>query len=96
MIVMMPVNHVLRTCTGGRKLTKSQERINHLLYMDDIIPFAKNEKELETLIQAMRIYNQGDRSGIRHRKMRYANNEKRETTHDGRNRTNKLRKIHNA
>ena len=28
------------------------------MYMDDIRPFAKNEKELETLIQALRIYSQ--------------------------------------
>ena len=28
------------------------------MYMDDIKPFAKNEKELETLTQAVRIYSQ--------------------------------------
>ena len=32
--------------------------INHLMYMDDIKLFAKNEKELETLIHAFRIYSQ--------------------------------------
>ena len=47
---MMPLNHILRKCTAGYKLTKSQEKINHLMYMDDIKPFAKNEKELEILI----------------------------------------------
>ena len=31
----------------------------------------------------------GHRDGITHRKMHYGNNEKRETTHDGRNRTTK-------
>ena len=29
------------------------------MYMDDIKPFAKNEKELETLIHTIRIYSQG-------------------------------------
>ena len=38
------------------KLTKPQEKINHLMYMDDIKLFAKNEKELETLIHTVRIY----------------------------------------
>ena len=33
---------------------------------------------------------------MRHRKMHHANNEKRETTQDGRNRTSKLRKYQNA
>ena len=33
-IEMMTLNHILRKCTGGYKLTKSQEKINHL--MDEI------------------------------------------------------------
>ena len=42
----------------GKKFTNSQEKINHLMYMDDIKMFAKNEKELETLVQTIRIYSQ--------------------------------------
>ena len=49
-IAMMQLNHILRKCTAGYKLSISQKRINHLMYMDDIKLFAKNEKELETLI----------------------------------------------
>ena len=30
-IMMMPPNHILRECTVGYKLTKSQEKINHLI-----------------------------------------------------------------
>ena len=55
---MMPLNYILRKCTAGYKLTKSQEKINHLMYMNDIKLFAKNEKELDTLIHAVRIYSQ--------------------------------------
>ena len=55
---MMPLNHVHRKCTAGYKLSRSQEKINHLMYMDDIKLFAKKEKEVETLIHAVRIYNQ--------------------------------------
>ena len=58
-IAMMPLNHILRKCTAGYKLSRSQEKINHLMYMDDIKLFAKNEKELETLIHTVRIYSQG-------------------------------------
>ena len=54
----MPLNPILRKCTAGYKLSRSQEKINHLMYMDDINLFAKNEKELETLIHAVRIYSQ--------------------------------------
>ena len=54
----MPLNHILRKDTIGYKLCKLQEKINHLMYMDDIKLFSKNEKELETLIHAERIYSQ--------------------------------------
>ena len=54
----MPLNHIRRKCRAGYKLSRSQEKINHLMYMDDIKLFAKNEKELETLIHAVRIYSQ--------------------------------------
>ena len=55
----MPHNHMLRKCTVRYKLSRLQEKINHLMYMDDIKLFAKNEKELETLIHIVRIYRQG-------------------------------------
>ena len=44
-IAIMPLNHILRKCTVGYKLSRSQEKINHLMYMDDIKLFAKNEKK---------------------------------------------------
>ena len=56
-IAMILLNHILRKCTAGYKLNRSQE-INHLMYIDDIKLFAKNEKELETLIPTVRIYSQ--------------------------------------
>ena len=48
-IMMMPLNHILRKCTAKYKLTKSQENINHLMYMDDIKLFAKTEKNWKLL-----------------------------------------------
>ena len=33
---MMPLNHILRKCAAGYKLSGLQEKINHLMYMDDI------------------------------------------------------------
>ena len=57
-IAMMPLDYVLRKCTTGSKLSRWQEKINHLMYMDDIKLFAKNENDLETSIDAVRIYTQ--------------------------------------
>ena len=55
---MMPLNQVLKKCTTWYKRSKSQEKINHLMYMDNIKQFVKNERELETLMQTMEIYRQ--------------------------------------
>ena len=55
-IAITPLNYILKKCTAGYKLSKSQEKINLLMYIDDIKLFAKNEKELEILIQAVRIF----------------------------------------
>ena len=58
-IAMMPLNRIFRKCTAGYRLSRSQEKVNHLMYMDDIKLFAKNEKELKTLIHTVRIYSRG-------------------------------------
>ena len=55
---MKPFNHIVRKFTAGYKLSKSQEKIIHVMNMDDIKLFTKNEKELETLIQTLRMYSQ--------------------------------------
>ena len=57
-IAMMPRNYILRKRTAEYKLSRSLEKINHLMYVDGIKLFVKNEKELETLIHAVRIYSQ--------------------------------------
>ena len=53
-IAIMPLNYVLKKYTEREEnfnFTKSQEKIDHLMYTDDMKVFAKkNEKELETLI----------------------------------------------
>ena len=76
-IAMMPLNHILRKCKAGYKLSRSQEKINHLMYMDGIKLFAKNEKELETLIFTVRIKSEdiGIEFGIaRHEKWQTTSN----------------------
>ena len=44
-IAIMPLNHILRKCTVGYKLSKSQEKTNHLMNMDDMKIFAKKMKK---------------------------------------------------
>ena len=54
----MSFNYILRKCYRSYKFTKFPEKVNYFMYIDDIKLFAKNEKELETLIQTIRIYSQ--------------------------------------
>ena len=53
---MMPLNHILRKCTAGIKLSKTQEKDQPLDVHGRL--FAKNEKESETLIQTVKVYHQ--------------------------------------
>ena len=64
----MPQNHILRKCTSRYKLYKLKEKFNHLIYMDDIKLFAKNEKELETPNTGSEDIQWRYRDGIWHRK----------------------------
>ena len=57
-IAMMALNLFLSKFTARYKLSKSHEKNNYSIYMDDIKLFAQNEKELETLIRTVRIYSQ--------------------------------------
>ena len=51
-------NRIFKKWTNGYKLDKLQEKINHRMYEEDIKLFAKTIKELEALLQAVRIYSQ--------------------------------------
>ena len=55
-IAMMTLNNILRKPIDGYKLSRLQEKINHLMYMSDIRLFAKYEKDWKTLKHAVRIY----------------------------------------
>ena len=50
---MMALNYILRKCIGGYKFSKLQDKINCIMHMDVIKIFAKNEKDLETLIHKL-------------------------------------------
>ena len=81
-IAMISLNRILRKCTAGYKLSRSQKKISHLMYMNDIKLFAKNEKELGSLIHAVRIYSQdiGMEFGIEKCAMLVMKSGKRHTT----------------
>ena len=43
--VMITLNHALTKCTvGGLQISKSQEKKNHIMYIDDVKVYAKSWK----------------------------------------------------
>ena len=53
----MPLNHILWKCKEGYQFIKSKEKMKHVMSLNDFKIFAKDEKELESIIQTLRIYN---------------------------------------
>ena len=47
---------ILRKSEPSYQFSKNGERINHLLYMDDLKLYAKTEKGLDSLIQTVRVF----------------------------------------
>ena len=65
-IYTMQLNHILRKCTAGFKLSRSQGMVNHLMYMNDIKLFAKNEKRNGNSNTRCQNIESGHRNEIRH------------------------------
>ena len=54
-VAMIPLTHLLRKIKSGYEFTKGKEKISHLLYMDDLKLYAKNEKKLDSHVQTVRV-----------------------------------------
>ena len=44
---LIPLTYVLRRCAAGYEFSSNGSKINHLLFMDDLKLYAKNEQSLE-------------------------------------------------
>ena len=55
---MIPLTLLLRKVKLGYVLRNDQMRISHLLFMDDLKLYRKNEREIESLVQTVRIYSE--------------------------------------
>ena len=54
-IAMIPLTLVLRKIKASYKVSSDGEQINHLMFMDDIKLYAKNESGLDALVQSVRV-----------------------------------------
>ena len=55
-IILIPLTHILRKASPGYEFASSKEKIDHLLFMDDLKLYSKTEKTLDSLIQTVRIF----------------------------------------
>ena len=53
---MIPLTIVLRQTKVFYELKKRGKKINHLLFMDDLKLFAKNENQTDSLVNTVRIF----------------------------------------
>jgi hypothetical protein len=55
-VAMIPLTTILRKTKKGYKTSKSNEKISHLLYMDDLKLYSRTEAELESLLNTVKIF----------------------------------------
>ena len=56
-IGLIPLSHILRKVNAGYQLGKRQHnKINYLLFMDDLKLYGNSEKEAERLTNTVRIF----------------------------------------
>ena len=54
--VLIPLSLILRKVKGAYEFSESKEKINHLLFMNDLKLNSQSEKGLDSLIQTVRIF----------------------------------------
>ena len=47
-VCLLPLTHVLRDAAPGFPFASNEQKVNHLLFMDDLKLYASNEKSLES------------------------------------------------
>ena len=57
-LVMIPLTLVLRQTKASYKLKKGGKKVNQLLFMDDLKLFAKNEDQIDNLVNTVRIFSE--------------------------------------
>ena len=55
-IAMLPLSSVLNESGAGYQLSKEEGKITHLLFMDDLKLYGRNEKEINSLVHTVRVF----------------------------------------
>ena len=57
-LALIPLSLVLRKAKAAYEFSESKEKINHLLFMDDLKLYSRSEKGLDSLLQTIRVFSE--------------------------------------
>ena len=55
---MISLSLILRNAKAAYEFSESKEKINHLLFMDDLKLYSRSEKGLDSLVQTVRVFSE--------------------------------------
>ena len=57
-LALIPLSLILRKTKAAFEFSESKEKINHLLFMDDLKLYSRIEKGLDLLVQTVRVFSE--------------------------------------
>ena len=57
-LALIPLSLILRKAKAAYEFSESKDKINHLLFMDDLKLYSQNEKGLDSLVQTVRVFSE--------------------------------------
>ena len=57
-LALIPLSLILRKTKAAYEFSASKEKINHLLFMDDLKLYSRSEKVLESLVQTVHVFSE--------------------------------------
>ena len=58
-LALIPLSLILRKAKAAYEFSESKEKINHLLFMDDLKLYSRSEKGLDSLVLTVRVFSEG-------------------------------------
>ena len=57
-LALVPLSLILRKTKAAYEFSGSKKKINHILFMDNLKLYSRNEKGLDSLIQTIRVFSE--------------------------------------
>ena len=55
-LALIPLSLILRKAKAAYEFSEIKEKINHLLFIDDLKLYSRSEKGLHSLVQTVRVF----------------------------------------